>query len=137
MRSSCHHYGALSDTLVFASTAHADATRKQVNTAMAKAVGEIKACGAMYTATFDWTAYDAVDSGTEARGVERAHVEYVPLTKTATESCRQVHRQVGDEHIAVVGSRIPVLLLLDDSLTRVLLISSTPSTSAPPSSRRC
>ena len=28
---------------------------------MAKAVGEIKACGARYTATFDWTAYDAVD----------------------------------------------------------------------------
>jgi hypothetical protein len=28
---------------------------------MAKAVGEIKACGPRYTATFDWTAYDAVD----------------------------------------------------------------------------
>jgi hypothetical protein len=47
--------------VVFASTAHADVTRPQVNLAMAKAVAEIKQCGVSYKASFDWASYDALD----------------------------------------------------------------------------
>jgi len=49
------------------------------------------------------------------REVERAHAEHVSLSNAATETGRQVYSQAGDEHIAVVGSRLPMLFLVDDT----------------------
>jgi len=48
------------------------------------------------------------------REVEGAHVEHVALSESAAEARREIHGKAGDKHVAVVGSRLSVLLFLDD-----------------------